>query len=72
MDRDEIEALEARIEEIEAEIEAAEGADRAELQAHLEAALRKLHEANAELGGDGDTGEEGTGEEDDGFDNVPV
>jgi BMFP domain-containing protein YqiC len=67
MDRDEIEALEARIEEIEAEIEAAEGADRAELQAHLEAALRKLREANADLGDD-----EGTGEEDDGFDNVPV
>ena len=67
MDRDEIEALEARIEEIETEIEAAEGADRAELQAHLEAALRKLREANADLGGD-----EGTGEEDDGFDNVPV
>jgi chromosome segregation ATPase len=67
MDREEIRRLEAQIEEIEAEIEAAEGADRAELQAHLEAALRKLKAANAALGEDeDDPGDDG------GFDNVPV
>jgi hypothetical protein len=67
MDREEIRRLEAQIEEIEAEIEAAEGADRAELQTHLEAALRKLKAANAALGGDeDDPGDDGD------FDNMPI
>jgi guanylate kinase len=69
MDRDEIRRIEARIEEIEAEIEAAEGADRAELQTHLEAALRKLRAANAELDGSADDEE---GDDGDDFDNMPV
>ncbi|RBI82879.1 hypothetical protein DRV85_17790 [Rhodosalinus halophilus] len=67
MDREEIRRLEAQIEEIEAEIEAAEGADRAELQTHLEAALRKLKAANAALGEDEDEpGDDGD------FDNMPI
>lgn len=69
MDRDEIQRLEAQIEEIEAEIEAAEGADRAELQAHLEAALRKLRAANADDDAADDDGEPDDGDE---FDNMPV
>ncbi|MFP4404132.1 hypothetical protein [Rhodosalinus sp.] len=68
MDRDDIRRIEAQIEEIEAEIEAAEGADRAELQAHLEAALRKLRAANAEF--DGAAGDDD--DDDDAFDNMPV
>ena len=69
MDHDEKLRLEARIAEIEHRIESAEGADRAELEAHLEAALRKLREADFDAGASGGADDD---EDGDAFDNMPV